>query len=147
MRRLLRASSSLNVTVSVSGSSTTGMPCPFLSRLSSTFVKNYSGKLLKTYGDHCPVMTKHGVTAAMSQPLVSKLDGRDDTIEVRDFQSKLKVVSEVRVHHEMFRARVSVRVRIFFRGRNREEEDGPLLPSLQESHEERQPVPGSQGVL
>lgn len=62
------------------------MPCPFLSRLSSTFVKNYSGKLLKTYGDHCPVMTKHGVTAAVTQPLVSKLDGRDDTIEVRDFQ-------------------------------------------------------------
>ena len=74
------------------------MPCPFLSRLSSTFVKNYSGKLLKTYGDHCPVMTKHGVTAAVAQPLqplVSQLDGRDDTIEVRDFQSKLKVRSEV----------------------------------------------------
>ena len=110
MRRLLRVSSSLNVTVSVSGSSTTGMPCPFLSRLSSTFVKNYSGKLLKTYGDHCPVMTKHGVTAAVTQPLVSKLDSRDDTIEVRDFKSKLKVRSEVRVDHEIFRAGVRVRV-------------------------------------
>ena len=140
MRRLLQVTSSLNVTVSVSGSSTTGMPCPFLSRLSSTFVKNYSGKLLKTYGDHCPVMTKHGVTAAVSQPLISKLDGRDDTIEVRDFQSKLKVGSEVRVNQEMFRPRVPVPVRIFFRGRNREEEDGSLLPSLSESHEERQPV-------
>ena len=104
MRRLLQVSASLNVTVSVSGSSTTGMPCPFLSRLSSTFVKNYSGKLLKTYGDHCPVMTKHGVTAAVTQPLVSKLDSRDDTIEVRDFKSKLKVRSEVRVDHEIFRA-------------------------------------------
>ena len=147
MKRLSRVSSILNVTVSVSGSSTTGMPCPFLSRLSSTFVKNYSGKLLKTYGDHCPVMTKHGVTAAVAQPLVSQLDGRDDTIEVRDFQSKLKVRSEVWVNLEMFRARVPVPVRIFLRGRNREEEDGSLLPSLSESHEERQPVSCCQGVL
>ena len=87
MRRILRVSPSLNITVS---GSTSDMPCPFLSRLSSTFVKNYSGKLLKTYGDHCPVMTKHGVTAAVSPSLVTKLDGRDDTIiEVRDFESKL----------------------------------------------------------
>jgi len=31
------------------------MSCPFLSRLPSQFVKNYSSKLLKTYGEHCPV--------------------------------------------------------------------------------------------
>ena len=136
MRRLLQVSSSLNVTVSVSGSSATGMPCPFLSRLSSTFVKNYSGKLLKTYGDHCPVMTKHGVTAAVTQPLVRALDGKDDTIEVRDFQSKLKVRWKGRVNQEMFRAGCTVPVRIFLRGRNREEEDGSLIPSVQKSHEE-----------
>ena len=87
MRRILRVSPGLNITVS----GTPDMPCPFLSRLSSTFVKNYSGKLLKTYGDHCPVMTKHGVTAAVSPALVRTLDGRDDTIEVRDFQSKLNL--------------------------------------------------------
>ena len=85
MRRILRGSPGLNISISGPPSE---MPCPFLSRLSSTFVKNYSGKLLKTYGDHCPVMTKHGVTAAVSQPLVRKLEGRDDTIEVRDFESK-----------------------------------------------------------
>lgn len=46
------------------------MPCPFLSRLPSQFVKNYSGKLLKTYGDHCPVVSQ-GVThsLAASTPL------------------------------------------------------------------------------
>ena len=81
MRRILRGSPGLNISISGPPSE---MPCPFLSRLSSTFVKNYSGKLLKTYGDHCPVMTKHGVTAAVSQPLVRKLEGRDDTIEVRE---------------------------------------------------------------
>jgi len=58
------------------------MPCPFLSRLSTTFVKNYSGKLLKTYGDHCPVMTKQGVTAS-GLPTVEISYGHDD-IEVRE---------------------------------------------------------------
>ena len=62
------------------------MPCPFLSRLSTTFVKNYSGKLLKTYGDHCPVMTKQGVTAA-GLPTVEISYGNDD-IEVREAPSK-----------------------------------------------------------
>ena len=62
------------------------MPCPFLSRLSTTFVKNYSGKLLKTYGDHCPVMTKQGVTAS-GLPTVEISYGHDD-IEVRETPSK-----------------------------------------------------------
>ena len=34
------------------------MTCPFLSRLPSQFVKNYSSKLLKTYGEHCPVVSQ-----------------------------------------------------------------------------------------
>jgi len=44
------------------------MPCPFLSRLPSQFVKNYSGKLLKTYGDHCPVVSQ-GVTQSLAAPV------------------------------------------------------------------------------
>eukprot|EP00092_Neocalanus_flemingeri_P096300 GFUD01122577.1.p1 GENE.GFUD01122577.1~~GFUD01122577.1.p1 ORF type:complete len:532 (-),score=136.62 GFUD01122577.1:151-1746(-) len=45
------------------------MPCPFLSRLPSQFVKNYSGKLLKTYGDHCPVVSQgtHSLAASTLQ--------------------------------------------------------------------------------
>jgi len=46
------------------------MPCPFLSRLSSQFVKNYSGKLLKTYGDHCPVVSQ-GVTHSLAATIPS----------------------------------------------------------------------------
>ena len=30
------------------------MPCPFISRLPSTYVRNYAGNLLKTYAEHCP---------------------------------------------------------------------------------------------
>jgi 5-aminolevulinate synthase len=34
------------------------MPCPFLTRLSSTYVRNYAPILLKTYGSQCPVVTR-----------------------------------------------------------------------------------------
>lgn len=34
------------------------MPCPFLTRLSTTYVRNYGTTLLKTYGQHCPVMSR-----------------------------------------------------------------------------------------
>ena len=89
------------------------MPCPFLSRLPSQFVKNYSGKLLKTYGDHCPVVSQ-GVTQSLAastpaakEPLKSKCpvaganftnNGKNspikpitdfsDDIEVKEFNSK-----------------------------------------------------------
>ena len=89
MKRILRLTPSLNVTVSGPSSD---MPCPFLSRLSSTFIKNYSGKLLKTYGDHCPVMSKQGVTAAAMPQVqcVQKVVNTKDDIEVKEFGSKLK---------------------------------------------------------
>jgi 5-aminolevulinate synthase len=34
------------------------MPCPFLTRLSSSYVRNYGTTLLKTYGQHCPIMSR-----------------------------------------------------------------------------------------
>jgi len=34
------------------------MPCPFLSRLPSTFVRNYAPNLLKTYAEHCPIASQ-----------------------------------------------------------------------------------------
>jgi len=48
------------------------MTCPFLSRLPSQFVKNYSVKLLKTYGEHCPVVgqgTQPHLQATTTSPL------------------------------------------------------------------------------
>jgi len=64
---------SSRITVSKFSVSCAAMPCPFLSRLPSQFVKNYSGKLLKTYGDHCPVVSQ-GVThsLAASTPVTSE---------------------------------------------------------------------------
>lgn len=34
------------------------MPCPFLARLSSNYVKNYAPILLKAYGNQCPVVSR-----------------------------------------------------------------------------------------
>lgn len=46
------------------------MTCPFLSRLPSQFVKNYSSRLLKTYGEHCPVVSQGASqTLASNGPL------------------------------------------------------------------------------
>jgi len=83
------------------------MPCPFLSRLPSQFVKNYSGKLLKTYGDHCPVVSQ-GVTQSLAastpaskEPLQSKCpvvganfkdNGKNSPIKpITDFSDDIEV--------------------------------------------------------
>jgi hypothetical protein len=34
------------------------MPCPFLSRLPASYVRNYAPSLLKTYGEHCPIASQ-----------------------------------------------------------------------------------------
>lgn len=34
------------------------MPCPFLTRLSASYVRNYAPILLKTYGNQCPVVSR-----------------------------------------------------------------------------------------
>lgn len=34
------------------------MPCPFLTRLSQSYVRNYAPTLLKMYGSQCPVMSR-----------------------------------------------------------------------------------------
>lgn len=34
------------------------MPCPFLTRLSANYVRNYAPVLLKTYGNQCPVVSR-----------------------------------------------------------------------------------------
>lgn len=34
------------------------MPCPFLSRLSANYVRNYAEPLLQTYGSQCPVIAR-----------------------------------------------------------------------------------------
>jgi len=44
------------------------MPCPFLSRLPSTFVRNYAPSLLKTYAEHCPIASQTVASSLAGQP-------------------------------------------------------------------------------
>ncbi|XP_001603137.2 5-aminolevulinate synthase, erythroid-specific, mitochondrial isoform X1 [Nasonia vitripennis] len=34
------------------------MPCPFLTRLSANYVRNYGASMIMNYGQHCPVMSR-----------------------------------------------------------------------------------------
>lgn len=42
------------------------MPCPFLTRLPTQFVRNYGANLVKKYGEQCPVLTR--VLSTVSAP-------------------------------------------------------------------------------
>lgn len=42
------------------------MPCPFLSRLPPSYVRNYGLNLLKSFGSHCPVVSRLTATNGMS---------------------------------------------------------------------------------
>lgn len=42
------------------------MPCPFARKLPTTFLKNYAGSLVKTYGDQCPAIRR--AVATFHQP-------------------------------------------------------------------------------
>lgn len=43
------------------------MPCPFLTRLSTNYVRNYAPVLLKTYGQQCPVAS-HSISSLQTPP-------------------------------------------------------------------------------
>jgi 5-aminolevulinate synthase len=42
------------------------MPCPFLTRLPSTYVRNYATALMKQYAEQCPYLSKRGITSSSS---------------------------------------------------------------------------------
>lgn len=43
------------------------MPCPFLTRLGTNYVRNYAPSLLKTYGSQCPVVSR-AITTLQNPP-------------------------------------------------------------------------------
>lgn len=57
------------------------MPCPFLTRLSSTYVRNYAPLLVKNFGNQCPVVTR-----AISQ-LQNATGGATTQIQERSLSS------------------------------------------------------------
>ena len=89
LSRLKKMFSKIN-SLKIFSASCGAMPCPFLSRLPSQFVKNYSGKLLKTYGDHCPVVSQ-GVTHSLAASTPTSKDTTSTPIK-KTPQSKCPVV-------------------------------------------------------
>jgi hypothetical protein len=55
------------------------MPCPFLNRLPSNYLKNYGNHLVKIYGDHCPVVTR---AAASFQQVADGQHVEDEVVNV-----------------------------------------------------------------
>jgi len=43
------------------------MPCPFLTRLSANYIRNYGSSLIMNYRQHCPVMSRLFSTMAESE--------------------------------------------------------------------------------
>jgi len=114
MKSILRLTPGFNSTLS--GAASSDMPCPFLSRLSSQFVKNYSGKLLKTYGDHCPVMSKQGVTAATASvhaPSIKQVGLNRDHIEVKEFGNNQAFEYEKYFEKEIEKKKMDHSYRVF----------------------------------
>lgn len=46
------------------------MPCPFLTRLSTNYVRNYAPALLKAYGNQCPVVSR-SISSLQSPPIAN----------------------------------------------------------------------------
>lgn len=67
------------------------MPCPFLTRLSANYVRNYAPALLKTYGNQCPVVTRAisqlggvgGSSSGSSTPTQSPTESPARKLEVK----------------------------------------------------------------
>lgn len=52
-----------------------GMPCPFMTRLSPSYIRNYGSNLLKTYGQHCPFISR------LTGTLTSAANTSDEALE------------------------------------------------------------------
>lgn len=57
-------------------SSVKKMPCPFLTRLSSNYVRNYGPTLLKNYGAQCPVVQR-AISSLQNPPIDPPSDARN----------------------------------------------------------------------
>ncbi|CAG9759262.1 unnamed protein product [Ceutorhynchus assimilis] len=99
------------------------MPCPFLTRLSQNYVKNYAPVLIKMYGNQCPVISRsitqmasnnevqENLTSAASKcPFLNEVSGaikelkQDDVIEVN--QDKSDSGNEVFAYDQFFHQQI-----------------------------------------
>ena len=75
------------------------MPCPFLTRLSANYVRNYAPVLLKTYGNQCPVVTRAisqlgGVGGSSSGSSSSNQSPNDSPIKKLDVKRNISSLQQ-----------------------------------------------------
>lgn len=70
------------------------MPCPFLSRLSSNFVRSYSDNLVQAYSRYCPVLINNGLA------VLSNDEGQSDVPNLKVNTSRNYVTSTGSVSQE-----------------------------------------------
>ncbi|XP_025404714.1 5-aminolevulinate synthase, erythroid-specific, mitochondrial [Sipha flava] len=70
------------------------MACPFMSKLPSTYIKNYVSGLLKTYGHSCPVMSRFINGGSCTSLINDKTDSKKKCPFLED-KNTAKVVKEV----------------------------------------------------
>lgn len=70
------------------------MACPFMSKLPTTYVKNYVSGLLKTYGHSCPVMSRF-INVGSSEYLVNELNDVKKKCPFLEDECTAKAVKEV----------------------------------------------------
>lgn len=68
------------------------MPCPFLSRLSANYVRNYAPVLLKNYAQQCPVASR--TISSLQQPPTTSHEAIDNARSMSSAQQEKKVGSE-----------------------------------------------------
>lgn len=72
------------------------MSCPFMSKLPTTYVKNYVSTLLKSYGQSCPVMSRFINVESSTNKLNEQIDSKTKCPFLED-ENTLKVVKEVSI--------------------------------------------------
>ena len=134
------------------------MSCPFLTRLPTTFVKNYGSVLAKQYLDHCPFLGSYvqhrniGTNSTKENQLQCPfLKNTKDSEEagiiksvlhhqedIATAQSKyqfemMKICNRINYAFSLPPRRRWVSVRWLLQGSNSEKENGSFLPDLQKS--------------
>lgn len=70
------------------------MACPFMSKLPTTYVKNYVSGLLKTYGHSCPVMSRF-INGGSSAGLLNDKTSVTNKCPFLEDESTAKAIKEV----------------------------------------------------
>lgn len=70
------------------------MTCPFMSKLPTTYIKNYVSGLLKTYGQSCPVMSRF-INGGPSTDLTNEETNLKKTCPFLEDKSTANVVRQV----------------------------------------------------